>query len=332
MTTASDDARARASKSQERKDRRATRRRRDRTLAPVTAAQRLGIRVPVLAEAMRAAGVTEPITDAAARQWAGDPSSAPDWLSSLLASVAARRQRQDERREMAFRAAGQSALAKLQAGKRRFTDDQWLHVEAWAFSAAKELVRGGPDDEVDAFDRLALRAVDVDPDDHSTWPLHAGGCDGEGSEHCSVRLEELRAARRAQALIDSVAKETALRELGLTPGQFVTTWHGGRVGLVVTVNRVSVKVRTVGGLREDHLVVEKNLDPRYVERAPASLPAPPAAGAEVVLRDHGGHVRRARVLAVDGPLFEASYSLKSGQQRTAWFDLAAIQDPAAAAP
>jgi len=209
--------------------------------------------------------------------------------------------------------------------KKRFTDDEWLYVEDWAFRAAKDLVRDGPDDEVDDFDRRALQAVGVDADDHSTWPVHAGGCDGEGGEHCAVRIEQMHTERRVDALIESVAKETTLRDLHLRVGQFVTTWHGARVGQVVKVNKVTVKIRMIGGRDDRHAVVEKNLDPRYVELASDSLPAAPKPGSEVVVRDHGGHVRAARVIEADGPLFEATYSLKSGQWRSGWFDVATIQ-------
>ena len=31
------------------------------------------------------------------------------------------------------------------------------------------------------------------------------------------------------------------------------------------------------------------------------------------------------VVEVDGPLFEATYALKSGQWRSGWFDVAALQ-------
>jgi hypothetical protein len=55
------------------------------------------------------------------------------------------------------------------------------------------------------------------------------------------------------------------------------------------------------------------------------LPAPPKPGSEVVVRDHGGHLRAARVIETHGPLFEATYSLKSGRWRSGWFDVAAIQ-------
>ncbi len=111
------------------------------------------------------------------------------------------------------------------------TAPEWFfYVQDWAFRAAKDLVRDGPDNEVDEFDRRALKAVGVDADDHSTWAVHAAGCDGEGDEHCVVRIEQMRAERRADALIESVAKETTLSDLHLTVGQFVTTWHGARSG------------------------------------------------------------------------------------------------------
>jgi hypothetical protein len=302
----------------------------------VTVAQRLGIPVAAIAGAMRAAGVTAQITEAQVRRWTADPDTAPQWLvllrSERLASAAGleyRRHREAERRERRELAVKQSALAKVQAGKRRFSDDEWLYVQDWAFSAAKDLVRGG-EVGVDEFDRQVLSAVGVDADDHWTWPVHAGGCDGVGSEHCWARMEQMRAARRVDALIESVAKETALRESAFSPGQFVTTWRGSRVGLVVKVNKVTVKVRMIGGREDGNVVLEKNIDPRYVHPAAASLPALPTAGDEVVLRDRGGHVRQARVVEVDGPLFEATYSLKSGQWRSGWFDLLALQPSEAA--
>jgi hypothetical protein len=332
MGTMTETRQVRAEKRRLRRRARAERRRRDRALVPVAVAQRLGIRVATLAHAMRQAGITAALTEAQAQQCVVDPATAPQWLVGLrgerLAAAAAaeyQRQQDAERQELRELAAEQSALVKLQAGKLRFNDDEWKWVQDWAFRAAKDLVCGWGESEVTAFDRHVLRAVGVDADNHHTWPVHAGGCDGVGPEHCAMRLEQMRAERRADSLIDSVAKETALRDLALAPGQFVTTWHGPRVGLVVKVNKVSVKVRMIGGRADRHAVVEKNLDPRYVERAAPSLPAPPNPGAEVVLRDHGGHIRRAQIVEVDGPLFEAAYSLKPGQWRSGWFDVAALQ-------
>lgn len=332
MSAKTDSQLMRADKRRQRQETRAARRRADRALVPVVAAQQLGIKVGVLANAMRAAGVSTAITPTQAQQWANDPETAPQWLMQLLGermAAAAQaeygRQQDAEQQERRVLAAEQSALAKVRAGKRRFNDDEWVWVQDWAFRAAKELVRGWGEFDVTEFERQVLRAVGVDPDNHHTWPVHAGGCDGVGTDHCAVRLDQIRAERRVDALIDSVAKETALGHLALTAGQFVTTWHGARVGVVVKVNKVSVKVRMVGGRADRNTVVEKNLDPRYVERAAASLPAPPAAGDEVIVRDHSGHIRRAEVVEVDGPLFEAAYALKSGQWRSGWFDVAALQ-------
>jgi hypothetical protein len=305
----------------------------------VTVSQRLGVPVAGLARAMRAAGVTGRVTEAQAKGWASDPGSAPPWLSVLWGERLARgaqqeyrRQQQAEECELRELAAEQAAAAKVQAGRRRFSDGEWLFVQDWAFRAAQDLVRGGPGGVAGEFDRRVLAAVGADAGDHCTWPVHAGGCDGEGAAHCAVRMEQMRAQRRVEALLDSVAKETALRAGGFSPGQAVTTWRGRRAGLVVKVSKVTVKVRMIGGQGGRHTVIEKNLDPRYVQPVPASLPVPPRPGDEVVLRDHGGHTRRAQVVAVDGPLFEAAYVLKSGRWRSGWFDLLALQPMPADAP
>jgi hypothetical protein len=320
-----------AGKRRQRKRERAQRREADRALVPVVVSQRLGVPVADAAHAMRAAGVTGPLTVRQAKEWAGDPGSAPEWLSGLWGERMARaaqqeyhREQQLERHAMRELTVEQSALEKVKTGKRRFTDKEWLLVEDWAFRAAKDLVRGGPGREVGDFGYRVLRIVGVDPGDHATWPVHAGGCDGEGALHCAERIEQVRAQRGAEALTESVARETALREAGLSPGLAVTAWHGDRVGVVVKVNKVSVKVRFVGGKRDQYALVERNLDPRHVHPAPESLPPPLLPGEEVVIRDHGGHVRHARVAEVDGPLFEATYSLKSGHWRSAWFDVLAV--------
>ncbi|WP_212815053.1 MULTISPECIES: hypothetical protein [unclassified Mycolicibacterium] len=88
---------------------------------------------------------------------------------------------------------------------------------------------------------------------------------------------------------------------------------------------MSAPASSIARGNDRNVVVEKNLDPRYVESVAATLPAPPAVGAAVVLRDHSGHLRRADVVDVDGPLFEATYALQSGQWRSGWFDVAALQ-------
>ena len=237
---------------------RARRREADRGLVPVVVSERLGVPVADAARAVRAAGVAGPLTVRRASGWAGDPGSAPGWLSGLRGERMARaalreyhRGRQREQGAMREIAVGQPALGKAKTGKRRFADEEWLLVEDWAFRAAEDLVPGGPGGEASDFDYRVLRIVGVDPGDHATWPVHAGGCDGEGALHCAERIEEVRAQRWADALTESAAREAALRAAGLSTGLVVTTW--------------------------------------------------------------------------DGPLFEAAYSLKSGQWRSAWFDVLALR-------
>ena len=92
MSAKAGDTEARAEDPGRRKRARGQRRGRDRALAPVTVAQRLGIPVAAIARAMRTAGVTAQITEAAARRWTDDPGTAPQWLVLLrgeqLASAA----------------------------------------------------------------------------------------------------------------------------------------------------------------------------------------------------------------------------------------------------
>jgi hypothetical protein len=290
MSTKTEQSQARAEERRWHKHAKADRRRRDRALVPGVVAQRVGIPVADLARAMRAAGVCRQLTEVEANEWISGPETAPDWFTTLVgerlaraAEAEYRREQAEEQRQLHELAVEQSAWAKVQAGKRRFSDDELVFVHDWAFRAAKDLVRSGPDAGVSDGDRRVLLVVGVDAEDHSTWPVHAGGCDGEGEQQCA------------------------------------------RVGMVVKVNKVTVKVRLIGGRGDRYAVVEKNLDPRYVRIASSSLSCPPTPGEVMLLRDHGGRTRQARVVAVDGPLFEATYSLKSGEWRSAWFDLTAIE-------
>jgi len=315
-----------------RKKTKAERRKQDRALAPVMVANRVGMPVADLAKAMRGAGVTAQLTRSDVDRWTSDPDTAPEWFSTLVGEKLAhaaeaefRRQQVEEAEQLRELAAEKSAWDKVCAGKRHFNDYEWSYVEDWAFRAAKDLVRDGPEGNASVEERAVLRAAGIDADNHETWPLHAGGCDGYGRQHCAIRIDEVRFQRRVDSLLTSVEKETTLRDLGLAVGDTVTTWHGARAGKVVKLNKVTVKVRMIGPREEKNAVVERNLDPRYVQRAAETLPAAPSVGDTVTLRDHGGFTREATVMMVDGPLFEATYALKSKQWRSGWFDVVALR-------
>ncbi len=177
-----------------RRRRKAEQRDRDRALVPVAVAEKVGIPVAALASAMRAAEVHEPLTVTAAVSWIRDPESAPEWFAALRSERLARAEAECQCLAGRELAAEQSALAKLQSGG-RFTDEELLHVQDWAWRAAKDLVRDGPEGIPTAEEQQVLWAVGVDAADHSTWPVHAGGCDGAGRQHCLVRIEQIRAQR-----------------------------------------------------------------------------------------------------------------------------------------
>ena len=328
-------ARQRAAR-QAQKQRRKEQRAKDRVLVPSHVSSRLGLPITDLARAMRAAGRAEPLTVDEVKGWLKNPDQAPGWLNDLrgerLAAAAQTEYRdhlQAEQRELRAITVEQSAARKVESGVpyRRFTDDEQAYLSAWAFDASKSLVRSEP---LADFERQALHLYGIDPDNHETWEIHIGGCDGEGRAHCATRKENLRIERRVESLIESVAKETALREAGFEVGQHVLAWYDSRIGKVVKINRVTVKVRLIG-TKVRGRVEEKNLDPRYVSPAPDTLPAPPAVGDEIDILENGtsGRLRHAQVVTVDGPLFEATYTIKSGETRTRWYDLLAIRNDTA---
>ena len=285
---------------------------------------------------MRAAGDEERLTLARAQGWMADPETAPEWFSDLVGEKLAaaaqaefRKVQAEEEHRVDQLQIEQSAMDKLERGVRRFTNAERDYVEDWASHASNNLLHSGPGGEVSEEDRYLLGLVGVNANNHATWWIHATGCEGEGPEHCKTRIEEMHASRRVDALLVSVAKQTALTELALTVGDVVTTWDGARAGVVVKLNKVTVKVRMVGGRADKYVPGERNLDPRFVHRAPDALPVTPAVGDTVQVRDyHGGRLRTASVVDTDGPMFEATYALKSKQWRSAWFDVTMLLNAA----
>lgn len=304
------------------------RQKRDRSLVPVEVSARLGLRVAVMASAMRAAGIDIPLTTENVASWQNDPESIPDWLATLRGDQLARaaeKEYQNHLEEEKWRLRAlvreQSVMEKLRSGGSFFNREEREFVRGIAYQASEYLVSG---EGLNDWELAALKVYRVDPNNHATWDLHLNGCDGLGSSHCHERMEEMRLARRVESLIESVHKETAAREWSV--GQRVSAWYGNRVGRIVKINKVTVKVRMVGNqMRDGNSLIEKNLDPRYITTVPENVPKTPKVGDTVKLRDHRGHTRVALVVEVDSPLFEVEYALKSKEIRRAWFDPLALR-------
>jgi hypothetical protein len=219
--------------------------------------------------------------------------------------------------------------AKLLAGRRRFGGAEWEIVEEWAFDAAKELVRN--DGDVDELEAAALTAVGVKPGVHTTWPIHRSDCDGAGGDGCDARIAELAARRfEEQEAVRHERRERARRGAeqiacgAFRVGQFVLAYYDSRAAVVTKINRVTVKVKHVGGQADRYELVEKNYSPTYLHRLPDRITAVLSGlrpGDPVVLTDWGGRRRRGEVTELQGPLLRVDYRLASGQQRCAWIDV-----------
>lgn len=168
MGTKTESQQLRAEKRRLRQGARVECRRADRSVVPGAAAQRLGVRVAKGGDGMRRAGITAAITRHEAQRWMADPQTVPEWLMpwrgermGAAAEAEYRRQHAAEQQELRELVAEQSALAKVNADRRRFSDQDWVWVQDWAFRAAKDLVGGWGEFEVTEFDRQGVRAVGV---------------------------------------------------------------------------------------------------------------------------------------------------------------------------
>ncbi|BCY09264.1 hypothetical protein [Actinoplanes sp. L3-i22] len=155
----------------------------DRALCPVAVAATLGLKVNLVAGAMRAAGVTTPVTVAQARAWKSLTQEPPPWMVGLMADAAARaagrvaaahrRDVEDEHRMVLL---ADQVAQKLLAGRTIRGDDREFIAADLAFRAMKELVRADGDvSYLNDLDLAALRWAGVVPQDRSTWFLDRGG-------------------------------------------------------------------------------------------------------------------------------------------------------------
>lgn len=314
-----------------------------RSLCPSGVSGVLGLKYQAVASAMQDAGVAEPITIAAAREWAKDPSLMPQWLQPLVMETAARKilvleqrrinaehdkveadirhQRELDRQELIEH--------RLSQGEKRFSRSDREYVDTLAFSAAKNLARGATLDMLSTMWLTALSINGIDPLNHQTWPVHAGDCNGQGI-NCTDGQREAEIAKAMDNLDrqQERAKWSSDNALQVASGRFeigqlVSAWCGDRIGMVVKHNRVTVKVRMVGPRAEGYQPIEKTIKPHFLSPIIEAAEGP-AIDEVITVCCWDGREREARVVDALKPLFLAEYKIQSGKTRQAWFDLGRI--------
>jgi hypothetical protein len=163
----------------------------DRALCPVGTANVMQMKVGEIAHRMRGAGVTQPLTPQNAKEWKADPSSAPEWLPSLLAEKASRdaeREHRERQRDIEYQHRQMILWDRVEklllAGVKHFRDpDAELIAQDMALRASKELCRahidtcGQTNPELLAdLDVAALRWAGIDAFDHCTWIVDRRDC------------------------------------------------------------------------------------------------------------------------------------------------------------
>lgn len=304
----------------------------DRALCPPAVSIRLSCRIVDVAASMRTHNIAGPLNLDTVERWLDGSESMPQWLAELLADKTARAAAQYARKEFERVEAEHAELLRfervyqqLESGKRRFGHADMDIVEDVAFRASKELARGATADDLSPVEIGALRVFGVNPEEHWTWDLHAGECNGSGdsciegaANRAAERFELREIRRRAHREFVSVAKEL-IRTRAVSVGDVVQIGHGHRVGTVVAILRSRVRVRFIGYRADGYLPIEKPIYPQNLTVVSASG-LQLSVGEHVRFVDRGGHIRNGAVVEVDGPLFRADYLLVSGASRCGWFD------------
>jgi len=154
-----------------------------------------GVKRHVIAEAMRQADRTQPLTVAEAKRWRDHPEQASEEGVAVLVAVAvavaaAQAEREHRERQVDIEYEHRMMILwekverRLLAGAKHFRNpDAELIAADIAFRAGKELVRAHADvcgqfdpSFFSEVDMAALRWAGVDPFDHSTWVVHRGDC------------------------------------------------------------------------------------------------------------------------------------------------------------
>ena len=154
----------------------------DRALCPVVAANALGLKPNVVANAMRAAGVAHAVTVEQAKAWKSQTQEPPAWMLKLMADATPRSARraaaaqsrdvEDEHRAILLE---HQVTEKLLAGRTIRGADRELIASDIAFRAMKDLVRADGDaSDLNDLGLAALCWAGVVPQDRSTWFLDRG--------------------------------------------------------------------------------------------------------------------------------------------------------------
>lgn len=290
--------------------------------------------------------ITEPLDVVTVSLWKQVPEVAPDWFKQLLENRNKHLKEKAERiaRQEKERAAKETreqfvspyspgfyrrAASVIRSAKGRMLygyERQEVEEEAyWLFR--EFIVAGLPlPGELDEYAIVVCDYFRVDPYDHSTWAVHAGGCTGEGRD-CEEGSQEAEIAEAMEKLEQRELRQQwssenaeLLKSGKFDIGQWVSIWGGRVAGIVVGHNKITAKVRLVA--RTDNELVVKPIRPHFME----PMEEVDIAVGDVFTIKIGGHFREAEIIEVDGPCMKVQYSIKSGAVREKWTDVTAIVD------
>lgn len=294
-------------------------------------ADRFGVSVIELYRAMVAAGPPHEITKQQSKRWKQHPEEQPAWFTELLHKRLIEEEQQVQKEREQQERDLYTTVNHYHGAKYGRDRAEWRWAEEEIHDAYfwinKRWINEGEVTTTPA-ERAVCKALHVDPQNHSTWLVHAGRCEGQGADCGEGIIEaEVERAREAIERKEERAEQSAENKAALTRpefavGKFVLCWDK-RIGRIIKHNRVSAKVEITGGPYNNHQIDTKAVKPYFMQ--PWAKPFEHKIGDVVPIRAHG-RLYQATITSIDAPFFQATWTLKNKQQREQIFGFNHVVD------
>ena len=153
----------------------------------------------------------------------------------------------------------------------------------------------------DEYVQLIAKFFKIRLDDHSTYPIHSSGCDGNGkNDNCDVRIARQKARYKKeieeQRKFESGMKEISIMTNDIQVGDYVKFYYDSKIGIVKKVNKVSYTVEGIGSSKDLGLLKNYRTNPEWLKKIDLSTYPSYEIDDEVMVHCLDGHKRFSKIV------------------------------------
>lgn len=153
----------------------------------------------------------------------------------------------------------------------------------------------------DEYVQLIAKFFKIRLDDHSTYPIHSSGCDGNGkNDNCDVRIARQKSHYQKEAeeqrKLESGMKEISIMTNDVQKGDYVKFYYDSKIGIVKKVNKVSYTVEGIGSSKDLGLLKNYRTNPEWLKKIDLSTYPSYEIDDEVMVHCLDGHKRFSKIV------------------------------------